>query len=70
MLDIEVLSILKIIYEVIDSQQASRKFYSQIAQPADISKCKMHTVEDHRTRRGDTTKPTNVNTKDLGPAKT
>ena len=63
-LDTEVLGILKITCEVIDSQQGGRKFDSQITWPVNIRKCKTHTAKDHRTGSIDTTKPTNVNSLD------
>ena len=58
--DIEVLDILKISCEVIDSQQACRKFDSQIMWSTGALKCKTHMVEEHRTDSEDANQ-SNVN---------
>ena len=58
-LDIEVLGILKITCEVIDSQLASSKYDSHIAWLTDIRKCKTHQVNDPRKNSGEATEQTN-----------
>ena len=49
MLVIEVLSTLKITWEVINAQQLSRKFDSQMIQLSSVLNYKTNTAEDHRT---------------------
>ena len=43
--DIKVLGIVRITYEVLNSQQAGRKVDFQITQPTHTIKCKTHTVK-------------------------
>ena len=47
-LDIEVMEILKITCEVINSQQTGRKFNPQITQTTGVLKCKTHRMEVHK----------------------
>ena len=52
MVDIEVLGILRIICEILISQEGGRKFDSQTTQLTDNIKCKAHKAKDHRVSKG------------------
>ena len=62
--DTEVLGILRITCEVLNSHKGGRKFNSQTKHLTDGIKSKAYTVKDHRVGSGDATKPNNVNSLD------